>query len=1282
MERGEAPSSSGLRAGDGTRACALLATSAFEELREQRIANPDLHVMAERIRGLEEQLASSRGLVENLQAELGEGARQARLCQAALSRGFELARKMDAFASLLNGEVQDPSRKFSTIERNLQVLADRLHLVGSLRAENDTLKSAIQAARDENQILVDQLGKKTQENRRLQDHIDADAAARQQLSEAQNRCRDLEGANESLAAQSSELQAAIAASESTIAALTDQVASLTTELKALRAREAALSGQFERSIAESKKSGDGLAAELLQLREHRSALESDNVGLRAQVEALTALRRDLEAREGEVRELRLQNKELVQQQRSEQNQIAEAHQIESARMRELSIANEQLADDLQASEASLKESRSEVTSLTDEVTKLRRTLAQETAKAAELQKTVDRDFEEFGRLYSAQAELALRQNADAATVPTPAEVEQVPEQLRELVEVAAHFNIEIFDLRELFERLSVENTELSAELERQKAKVEQGEVRIAGLEKATELVERLQTELDGFRASQSLLKQRNAALDKDLASLQAALGHKEGEIARLSQLEAQSQLRSAEAETVASLEQTIEQLNGDVVAYKDELQRLGAENATLMGVAEESRSQLATLKAEMSLRTSELTLLKQSSDKSTEDLKREIVNVYAELNERRERDGAVHQTQQERDQMLRDIGAFELHIFGLTTACERLESERSRFIERIASLASQRDELITGIEALEYDRRMWNRERADTERQVQDTTAEIQRLKQRLEVEQRVNASLQQSLNDTEHRIATAKLPPAFSVRSDADESLIAKYHGENLELKSRVSVLEGELQLAAVLKRDQDVQELQSQLQKSEATAKKIGQEADELRTANHALELRLAEVDARLADEAQLQSQIVALRAERNALDLRSEQLSHELDESKSEIDGLRHALSASAQKAAELNEALSEPQAQSAQTDINHLKIRSRVVRLEGELADLRSQLRLAQSEKTALQSSIERLNDRHQRELEALSQAIKGSEPDNISVTLITQVTQDRSDLQKRLHAASQTLRNEAAEHLATKQRLVEQEKINQALIAKYGDMESDHVCLVKTVGDIFGCNGPISATIATLARAGCRLRQLQAEPAQGTGRLQYELNKTQTWLELEKKKNRLLETRLRNQGPRQDAGLAECVLHFLDAFTEDGALREMGTGLLEGSRDCRAWQSFGARVARATGGARGQAARFEKQMRTLFIQIAQRLEAVEERIKAVIVRARGCQAKRKTKKSHIPKPAGSLFERSVKLRPSGDARTPMGVVTDRRFNLPRHIPPALPRQSTPSGVSPPAMNSFL
>jgi hypothetical protein len=341
-----------------------------------------------------------------------------------------------------------------------------------------------------------------------------------------------------------------------------------------------------------------------------------------------------------------------------------------------------------------------------------------------------------------------------------------------------------------------------------------------------------------------------------------------------------------------------------------------------------------------------------------------------------------------------------------------------------------------------------------------------------------------------------------------------------------------------------------------------------------------------------------------------------------------------------------------------------------------------LRLAQSERNALQSSIERLNDRHQRELEAISQAVKSSEPDHISVTLITKLTQERSDLQKKLHSASQTLRNEAAEHLAGKQRLIEQERINQALIAKYSDMESDYMCLIKTVADIFGCSGPISATVATLARAGGRLRQLQSQPVQGPGRLQYELNKTQTWLELEKKKNRLLETRLRNQGPRQEAGLAECVLHFLDAFTEDSALREMGTGLLEGSRDCRAWQNFGAGVARAAAGARGQVSRFEKQMRTLFLQIAQRLQAVEERINAVVARARGCQPKRKTKKSHIPKPAGSFLEKSVKPRQPGESRTPMGVVTDRRFNLPRHIPPALPRQSTPSGVPPPAMNSFL
>jgi predicted nuclease with TOPRIM domain len=86
------------------------------------------------------------------------------------------------------------------------------------------------------------------------------------------------------------------------------------------------------------------------------------------------------------------------------------------RLQELSSANERLTDELDASEESRKESRSEIAALADEVTALTCTLAHEKEKATELHDSVELDFEELGRLYVVQTELTLWQDADAAVM--------------------------------------------------------------------------------------------------------------------------------------------------------------------------------------------------------------------------------------------------------------------------------------------------------------------------------------------------------------------------------------------------------------------------------------------------------------------------------------------------------------------------------------------------------------------------------------------------------------------------------------------------------------------------------------------------------------------------------------------------------------------------------------------------------------------------------------------------------------------------------------------------
>jgi hypothetical protein len=232
--------------------------------------------------------------------------------------------------------------------------------------------------------------------------------------------------------------------------------------------------------------------------------------------------------------------------------------------------------------------------------------------------------------------------------------------------------------------------------------------------------------------------------------------------------------------------------------------------------------------------------------------------------------------------------------------------------------------------------------------------------------------------------------------------------------------------------------------------------------------------------------------------------------------------------------------------------------------------------------------------------------------------------------------------------------------------------------------------------ARLADRERELSEAKLQPAQ----LKHQLNETNSWLEIERMRNHLLETKAKNQAGSVHAHegiMIECLVHFLNAIvhnTDDLAIKSAASALLAKAdsdefRASQTWSAFGIGIVRSTARVRTHIRELERRMFHVFRQISERLTRSEDRFAALTTKIRFNVSKRTHTKSMIPKP-GTLYERSLKPRKEDapeaspqTSRTPLGSAGG-RLNaqaLPKRIIPAVPRRSTPSGIEPPPLASF-
>jgi hypothetical protein len=329
-----------------------------------------------------------------------------------------------------------------------------------------------------------------------------------------------------------------------------------------------------------------------------------------------------------------------------------------------------------------------------------------------------------------------------------------------------------------------------------------------------------------------------------------------------------------------------------------------------------------------------------------------------------------------------------------------------------------------------------------------------------------------------------------------------------------------------------------------------------------------------------------------------------------------------------------------------------------------------VRAVQSEKESLGNTIDQLNRRHEFELEGLNARLKSiaeGSSELQTVDMVARVNRDYSELMSKYRQTQAALRNEAAEHLGTKKRIAEMEGVVRNIKSRSVEVETDYQSLIQTLQRLFQCSSEISEVIVAVskaARENNELGELRRRMAQNDketaaaklrpAQLQYELNRTQSWLEQEQKKTQILEMRVASV--RSDA-FGESISQFLEVVireSDDEKIKRVASCLITRA-DPASWGKF-AHV--LVGGPKASLRIAQRTMR----EMSQKVAATVERCENLIAKARFGIARSAHRKNGASE---------------GRSRIPLAVLGNARTPLPKRIPFDVPRRMMPAGVEPPS-----
>jgi chromosome segregation ATPase len=760
-------------------------------------------------------------------------------------------------------------------------------------------------------------------------------------------------------------------------------------------------------------------------------------------------------------------------------------------------------------------------------------------------------------------------------------------------------------------------------------------------------------------------------------------------------------------------------LQKEKVYYVNESNRLCQENADL-------RNSNEHLKKSLEQKDTELSLLQKAYNDSKKESNNESHHPSEISQEPNKQDIPLPLSEEEKMHMVSDIAELENYIFDLETKKEQLQKDNDEFQFRIKELertfSKQRQELLDSVRNQRLECEDKSTTADDLEKKLKIALLEKESLEKRLKVDEEVEAAIRRAKSELEsERCRNQALQDQLNSLRDEQEirqhsqtsidyERLHELEYENAEMKSQISVLKGEQLLTSIQQRDAEIISLRSQIDRVNSVLDEVipqrdalVKELDELRSEFDNVKNVCNSFVRRNSEQERL---ISSTKVERNEFDKMRRQYEHMVKEYEilEEIRAQKQVLEATIESQAEqieslfqhianLNKSIADLEAKSAQDDIAILRDRAQLGRVLDERHKLRSEVQTLQSQKEGLMQEIADIHQKYRREWEALGSRVEASGLSALqvqSIEIVASLHREISELQKKYAAASAAMNNELSERIETQKRLREQQSYNMEHAEKFEQLRSDHSALVNNLTELFNCVPAIPSIIAAASVAARNSnemrnmqRALQAREVE-LARAKVVPVRLQACLQIEQKRSRLYETRLKNVSPgvAQSGVMSECVSTLLNCVisgSQDSMIQSMSSSLLERMNsgdwnDTHTWRSFvEALVSYAKVGFRAV---------DCLETILRRVDGVEEKIGIVMQKMRIRRVRRGDARISAASKQGSLslYERSVKKTPLG-TRIPLSTNNNGPDHISQRTIVDVPRRVTPYGVTAPPFNSF-
>ena len=532
--------------------------------------------------------------------------------------------------------------------------------------------------------------------------------------------------------------------------------------------------------------------------------------------------------------------------------------------------------------------------------------------------------------------------------------------------------------------------------------------------------------------------------------------------------------------------------------------------------------------------------------------------MFNELKQSKSNESETEKIIKEKEQMLNDIATLENHIYELSISIDSTKQENKDLLREINEIREnnekQKNQFLLELEnerakSIEVDDLKWRIESLTKEKEIikkrladdHEVNEAIKILKSENEIIKAKNNDLETKLQES--MIKEMKLKNEIKASENAE---IRRLEGENLELLSRISVLESKLQLKEIQQKDAEMLKLENLIKDKQNEIEKFQNnqkilldenkntrnELDDTKEKMNQLNIKCTDLENKLEEalnnenEKKLNSEIEELKKEKNNINVKCDELKNEVDNLTQEKEELQSSLNFQIEQQKELRNLLSSTKLQSTKSDTVNIINRSENIRLNKRISELESINRTLQNSKNALLKTISENNQRHQVEIEKLSKKVNEIGKSNQEIELISTLNLKILELTNKLNECILKYQNESSDHYSTKQNLVRAETNYNDLSLKFRNLETDYSCLVESLTKLFNCMPSVSSIVSSatqIARTNSTKQLLEQKVTNLENQLkkekeipivlEYRLKQLEFCLNLEKKKSSVYQMKL-------------------------------------------------------------------------------------------------------------------------------------------------------------------------